>query len=104
MAHTCSRIYKNSSDETIRVDTIYLEATRDVIMSGVAQKTYRQRVEKLLVCESADRVVASIQLVTDADTVVAGEVSGPLNYPSCTWTATGATADMAGLPIIGDTV
>lgn len=104
MAHVCSRIYKNSSGDTIRVDTIYLEAKRDVIATGVAQKVYAQRVEKLLILETADRIVDGIQLVTDADTVVSGEVSGPLNYPSCTWTATGAVANMSGLPVIGDTV
>jgi hypothetical protein len=94
----------NSAGDTIRVDTIYLEATRDVIMSGVAAKTYSQRVEKLAIYDSADRVVSSIQLITDADTVVTGVVSGPLNYPSCTWTSTGAVCNMSGLPIIGDTV
>jgi hypothetical protein len=99
-----SRIYKNSEDETIRVDTIYLEATRDVIMSGVAQRTYARRVEKLLLFESSNRVVDVIQLVTDADVINSGEVSGPLNYPSCSWTATGATCGMSDLPVIGDTV
>jgi hypothetical protein len=104
MAHTCSRIYKNSSEDTIRVDTMYLEATRDVIMSGVSQKTYARRIEKLLLCESADRVVTSIQIVTDADTVETGDVSGPLNYPYCSWSSTGAICNMSDLPIIGDSV
>jgi hypothetical protein len=104
MAHVCTRTYINTAGDTIRVDTIYLEATRDVIMSGVGAKTYAQRVEKLAIYEAADRVVASIQLITDADVVTTGVVSGPLNYPTCSWTSTGAVCNMSGLPVIGDTV
>lgn len=99
-----SRVYKNSSDDIIRIDTIYLRSTGSEQTTGPVRKTWIRTVDTSLVLESSDRTVSSIQLVTDADTYDSS-ASGPQNYTWVSWsTHGGVRCDMSDLPVIGETV
>jgi len=99
-----TRIYKNSATDIIRVDTIYMQPTTNQLTSGVNARTFYRDLSTSKLHEPADRVVASIQLITSADTVE----TATGNYLTATWTGRNAgvpiLCDMSDLPRVGNTV
>ena len=97
-----TRVYKNSSGDSLRIDTIYMEPKTNALTSGVLPKTYTRRVATTLIYEAADRTVDSIQIITDADTVDASA------YTFVEWTncnaGQGVYCDLSDLPGLSDTV
>jgi len=105
MALPVIRIYKNTAEDTLRVDTISMEATSNALTTGVNAKTYRRRLSVSYLHETgAARTVAGIQIISTADTFET--VSGDYTYVE--WTGinndTPVRCDMSDLPGIGDTV
>jgi len=104
MALEVSRIYKNAATDIVRVDTMYMRANSNALTTGVQAKTYYREFSTSLIHEPADRVVASIQIITGADEIET--VSGDFTYVK--WTDrnldVGILCDMSDLPGVGDTV
>lgn len=105
MTLSVTRVYKNASGDTIRIDNIYLEATGNPLTMGVLPKTYARHVSTSVVhATGVSRTVAGIELLTSADTIET--VSG--DYKTATWTTINAgvpvICDMSDLPGISDTV
>lgn len=100
-----TRVYMNSSDEVLRIDTIFMEPARNGIAGYVplTSSTYRRIVEINKLYESTNRVVASITVTTDADNIDF-DPSGSNNYLWCSWDAPPVRCNMSDLPRIGDTV
>lgn len=103
-----SRIYKNSTEDTIRIDTIRMTPTQmpsTVAMNASFERTYARTVEKAIVLgATSDRVVASVEIITDADQYEAPG-SGAVNYNWVAWTRlNNLRCNMSDLPQIGDTV
>ena len=100
-----SRIYKNSTDDTIRIDSITMIPTTSVLATGAAQRTYRRNVKTEVILEdSGDRQVYVISIVTSADSWESA-VSAPANYNWVAWSGYGGVrCNMSDLPQIGDLV
>jgi hypothetical protein len=100
-----TRIYKNASDEEIRIDTITLLAKRDNICIGAmgdmqSGHTYSRNVNITRLYSSADRVVASIILMGSFDSVETSSGS----FLLASWISPATDLDMSDLPVVGDTV
>ena len=100
-----TRVYKNTSDETLRVDTILMHSKYNNWQKPDAQITYQRSVTTSLVAESTDRVIASVEIVTDAD-VIDFNPSTTNDYTYVEWTKRNRTirCNMSDLPGVGDTV
>jgi len=101
------RVYKNSSDDILRIDTINMLSTTSTTAVGAVETTYYRSLTKELYIEgSASRVVASVLLNTDADTWESLP-SAAANYNWVEWTVDGGNnirCNMSDLPQIGDSV
>ena len=105
MPYSVIRVYTNAAGDTLRTDTIYLRATSNQLTTGVNPKTFYRELSTTITHETgAARVVAGIQVTTNADTIET--VTG--DYVLATWTAVNAgqnvICDMSDLPGIGDSV
>ena len=101
-----TRIYKNSHEDTLRVDTIYWTRTTSTLNIGTGLSTYARQLNTLNMVASivVNRVVANIEVITNANTI---DGSGPpYNYQFVRWTRSNGiiNGDMSDLPVIGDTV
>lgn len=105
------RIYKNSSEDILRVDTINMLPTTSTTAVGAVDATYYKSFSKEVYVEgSASRVVSSIMINTDADTWESIP-SAAANYNWVEWTTENGKAlarpvrcNMSNLPQIGDSV
>lgn len=95
-----SRIYKNASDETLRIDSIYMESTTNQLTSGTRRRTYQRRIQTNKVLGPASRTVDSIELLTNADTYEAS--SGSFTWVA--WDSPPCECGMSDLPIVGSDV
>lgn len=100
-----SRIYKNSADETIRVDSIIMIPTQSVNTSGSTRRTFARQLSTQLVLEgTGDRQISVISLITDADDYDPPG-SGPANYEWASWESHGGIrCNMTDLPKVGESV
>lgn len=100
-----TRMYKNSADETIRIDSIQMVPSFGSISRIPSEHTYRRELRKDLVFTSVDRVVDVIEIITDADSSDFNP-STINNYAYVEWTERNPTVrcNMSDLPVIGDTV
>jgi hypothetical protein len=100
-----TRIYKNATEDTLRVDKIQWTPTSNTLNTGTAMRTYSRRVytSKLFQSNITDREVAIIQIITNADVI---DTSSPLNYQSVQWSRRAGTIEgnMSDLPIITNDV
>jgi hypothetical protein len=92
------RICKNTDGDPIRIDTMIMEPTANVIALDKSQITYLRRLTTQLVVSAGARVVDSIEIVTTAD-LVDGSA-----YSFVSWTSRGITCGMTDLPNLGDSV
>jgi len=100
-----TRVYKNAAEDIIRVDTMIMEPTTNVLTTGVSARTFRRRLKtELRASLAAGRVVATIDVYTNADTV---ELATG-NYTYVQWSNgnadTAYRCNMSDLPAVGDTV
>lgn len=103
MAFEVTRIYKNAATDTLRVDSIYMDATSNTIATGTARRTYYRRLSTSYLYGPADRDVASIEVVTTADS--AESSSGNITWVEWTTPTSGSIrCDMSDLPDVGNTV
>lgn len=103
MALEVTRIYKNASTETLRVDSIYMDPTSNTIATGTSRRTYYRRLSTSYLYGPASRVVDSIEVVTTADS--AESASGDVTWVEWTKPTSGSIrCDMSDLPAVGDTV
>jgi hypothetical protein len=98
-----TRLYKNASDDTLRIDTIYMERTTNSFNSGIGASTYYRRLSTTFVVQSniSDRDVAYIQLITTADEI------DTTYYDYVRWNTNRAhpiNCNMSDLPNVGDTL
>jgi hypothetical protein len=99
-----SRVYKNSTEDIIRVDTISMLPTGTPKNLGVTQGTFYRSVKTERYYEGGvSRTVNAILLVTSADSVDY-DVSAAANYNWAEWTTEKVRCNMSDLPQIGDTV
>jgi hypothetical protein len=98
-----TRYYKNSSDETLRIDEITFESTTNSLNKPIAQQTFARKVSVQKVLEALDRTVSTIALLTDADNYPFN-VSGGNNYEWVSWNNPAFRCNMSDLPQIGETV
>lgn len=101
-----TRIYKNSSDESIRIDSISMRQTTNSLVFYPEQITYSRKLSTEKIYESTDRVVTEIVVITDADSLDYNP-SVPNNYNWVKWTSVGVNGvlcNMSDLPQLGDTV
>lgn len=96
------RQYKNSTEDLIRLDTIYMEAKQDVIATDKSSITYHRILKVQLVHGTGltDRVVAAIDIIGDYDNI---EIYTG-NFLWAEWTSPSTIVHMSDLPIVGDTV
>ena len=96
------RVYKNAAGDVLRTDSITWTATTNTFNSGTLPRTYARHVDYRLTVDSdvADRTVAVISLVTNAETVDA------TYYNFVTWTRNNQTVygNMSDLPTVSDSV
>lgn len=107
MSLEITRIYKNSSDEELRIDTIIMEQnmnTMSFIERKKAAMTYKRRVTKTTLNTTATRTVASIELIGTYDSC---ETSSN-DFLYAIWNdASGSEmirCNMSDLPGVGDSV
>lgn len=104
---TATRTYKNDNGDILRLDNIIMEPTSGTLSSGTESRTWSRRLTKQLQHGFLDRVVATIEFITDADRVDTG--SWPSAYSDYTWAewdwdSQVIRCNMSDLPKIGDTV
>ena len=103
-----TRIYKNSSEETLRIDSIIMKKTVSPNSYFVDQSnvTYKQEMVTNKIYESLDRVVADINIITDADEIVDYNPSVANNFNLVRWNVGlgYAVCNMSHLPQLGDTI
>jgi hypothetical protein len=101
-----TRIYKNASDEVIRIDTIQMIKSANTLVCHPSQMTFTRKIKTELVHESLDRTIYDINLITDADSVD----FDPSAFSSHNWVEwtnsgpNGVRCNMSDLPQIGETV
>lgn len=99
------REYINSSDKSIRMDTIQMVPAFGDGSRILSEQTYKRQIKTQLLYPDSDRVVDSINIYTDADTSDF-DPSGANNYSYVEWTNRSKTVrcNMTDLPIIGESV
>lgn len=100
-----TRIYRNSANNDLRIDTLYLSQKMDNIVVGANSSTksghvYQRELSVIKMYKDTDRVVDSIELIGSFDYVEPS--SG--NFLYATWESPSAQLDMSDLPGLGDTV
>lgn len=99
MALYATRVYKNASGNILRTDSISMTATSDTICTGTSKRTYSRAVNAKVVYGISDRVVASIQIESDA---TSADSSSDIAWIA--WTSPSVRCDMSDLPGVGDTI
>jgi hypothetical protein len=92
------RICKNADGDPLRIDTMIMEPTANVIALDKSKMTYRRQLTTQLVVSDGARTVASIEIITTAD-LVDGSA-----YSFVSWTSRSITCGMTDLPGLGDSV
>ena len=95
-----TRIYRNSSGDEVRIDTIIMVRKRNVIVDGVSTPTFRRELKTTLLHRPADRVVSTLEVIGSYDSID----TSTGDYTWATWDSPSARANMSDLPGIGDTV
>jgi hypothetical protein len=95
-----TRIYRNSNEDELRVDTIIMERRSNTISKNFQNHTFQRNLKTQFYFGPADRVVADIQVIGDFTSIE--QSSG--NFMYAEWASPPGTCDMSDLPIIGDTV
>ena len=101
-----TRIYKNSADETLRIDSIIMIRTAAPPNVYPETMTYRRSLQTNLVFTGIDRTVASIELLGDYDS----SDFNPSIANSYSWVAwstfgeNGVRCNMSDLPQVGESV
>lgn len=98
---TITRLYKNTDGETLRIDNLVMQPNFNKNNSSYSDTTYYRELQSQNILEATDRDVASVSLVTEADTF---ETSSG-NYLWAKWSKHPlCQCDMSDLPRVGDTI
>jgi hypothetical protein len=96
-----TRVYRNSSDEDLRIDTITAVPRFDNFVIGpTGGQTYLREKSTILIYGSANRTVSEIQVIGDFSS--AETSSG--NFIWVSWNKPSIDMDLSDLPFIGDEV
>lgn len=101
MALEVTRLYKNAGADILRVDSIYMDPTSNTLNTGIGSKTYYRRLNSSYMYGPADRVVASIEVITSADDA---DTSTDIEWVEWTTRSQTIRCDMSDLPKVADTV
>ena len=99
---TACRIYKNSSDETLAVDSISIVERTRVARNNQRLRTGYKNVQRTMINLGGTRTIAKIQMVGSYSSIAS-------DFTEATWAATGndsndVTINLDDLPQIGDTI
>lgn len=95
-----TRIYKNSDGDSLRIDHLVMICTTNSLIEDKSKFTYARKLKTENVLEASNRVIASISVVTSADTW--DDSSG--DYTWVKWSDRNIICQMTDLPGVGDEI